>query len=136
MLRRKKQSGLSVNLLKPEKGSMQIHLYVDEDAMARALVSGLRARGVDVATVLEEGMSEKDDIDQLEHATQKGRAIYTFNVGHFYQLHTEYVAQSKSHAGIIVVYRQRYSIGEQIRRLSNLINTKSAEEMRDNLYFL
>ena len=45
---------------------MQIRLYVDEDAMARAVVSGLRARGVDVTTVLEEGMSEKDDIDQLE----------------------------------------------------------------------
>ena len=115
---------------------MQFRLYADEDAMARAVVSGLRARGVDVATVFEEGMSEKDDIDQLEYATQRGRVIYTFNVGHFCQLHNEYIAQSKSHAGIIVVYRQRYSVGEQIRRLSNLINTKTAEEMRDNLHFL
>jgi uncharacterized protein DUF5615 len=115
---------------------MQVRLYVDEDAMARAVVSGLRARGVDVATVLEEGMSGKDDIDQLEHASQQGRAIYTFNVGHFCRLHTEYLAQSKSHAGIIVVHRQRYSVGEQVRRLSNLMNTKTAEEMRDNLHFL
>jgi hypothetical protein len=115
---------------------MQIRLYVDEDAMARAVVSGLRARGVDVTTVLEEGMSEKDDVDQLEHAAEEGRAIYTFNVGHFCQLHTEYIAQGKSHAGIIVVYRQRYSIGEQIRRLSNLINTKPAEEMSNHLHFL
>jgi len=115
---------------------MQIRLYVDEDAMARAAVSGLRARGVDVTTVLEEGMSEKDDVEQLEYATQQGRAIYTFNVGHFCQLHREYLAQRKNHAGIIVVYRQRYSVGEQIKRLSNLINTKSAEEMKDNLYFL
>ena len=136
MPRRKKQSGLSGNLLKPKKRSMQIRLYIDEDAMARAVVAGLRARGVDVATALEEGMSEKDDIAQLEHATQQGRAIYTFNVGHFCRLHTEYTAQSKSHAGIIVVYRQRYSVGEQIRRLSNLINKKSTEEMRDNLHFL
>jgi hypothetical protein len=30
---------------------MQIRLYVDGDAMARALVRGLRARGVDVTTV-------------------------------------------------------------------------------------
>jgi hypothetical protein len=115
---------------------MQIRLYADEDAMARAVVSGLRARGVDITTVLEEGMSEKDDIDQLEHATQQGRAIYTFNVGHFCQLHAEYIVQGKGHAGIIVVYRQRYSVGEQIRHLSSLINTKSAEEMRNNLNFL
>ncbi|HSE97756.1 MAG TPA: DUF5615 family PIN-like protein [Blastocatellia bacterium] len=115
---------------------MQIRLYVDEDAMARAVVSGLRARGFDVTTVLDEGMSEKDDIDQLEYATQEGRVLYTFNVGHFCKLHAEYMTGGKSHTGIIVVYRQRYSIGEQIRRLSNLMNTKTAEEMRDNLHFL
>jgi hypothetical protein len=39
---------------------MPIGLYIDEDAMVRSVVSGLRARGVDVRTVLDEGMSEKD----------------------------------------------------------------------------
>jgi hypothetical protein len=115
---------------------MRIRLYVDEDAMARAVVSGLRARGVDVKTVFEEGMSEKDDLAQLEYAAQEGRVLYTFNVGHFCQLHKEHMARNKSHAGIIVVHRQRYSVGEQIRRLSNLINTTPAEEMKNNLHFL
>lgn len=115
---------------------MEIRLYVDEDAMARALISGLRARGIDVTTVLDEGMAEKDDIAQLGYAAQQGRVLYTFNVRHFCQLHAELMAQGKSHAGMVVVYRQRYSVGEQIRRLSNLINTKSAEEMRDSLHFL
>lgn len=115
---------------------MQIRLYVDEDAMAQAVVSGLRARGIDITTVLEEGMSEKDDVDQLEYATEQGRVLYTFNVGHFCQLHKDYNNQGKSHAGIVVVYRQRYSIGEQIRLLSNLISAKSAEEMENKLQFL
>lgn len=115
---------------------MQIRLYVDEDAMARTLVKGLRARGVDVTTVLDEGMSEQNDAAQLEYAIQQGRVLYTFNVSHFCQLHTDYIAQGKKHEGIIVVYRQRYSVGEQIRRLLNLINTKSAEEMRNTLQFL
>ncbi len=105
---------------------MQIRLYVDEDAMARTLVQGLRARGVDLITVLDAGMSEQDDSAQLEHAAAQGRVLYTFNVGHFYQLHSEYLAQGKNHAGIIVVHRQRYSVGEQIRRLLKVINTKSA----------
>ncbi len=30
---------------------MQIRLYIDEDAMFRALIQGLRARDVDVSTV-------------------------------------------------------------------------------------
>jgi hypothetical protein len=34
---------------------MQIRLYMDEDVMSRALVNGLRARGIDVATVGGEG---------------------------------------------------------------------------------
>ncbi len=115
---------------------MQIRLYVDEDAMARALLRGLRARGVDVTTVLDAGMSEQDDMDQLEYATQHGRVLYTYNVGHFCGLHVHYMAQGKSHAGIIVVFRQRYSFGEQIRRLLQLISMKSAEEMRNSLQFL
>jgi hypothetical protein len=115
---------------------MQIRLYVDEDAMARALVSGLRARGVDVTTVLDAGMSEQEDMAQLEYATQHGRVLYTFNVGHFCHLHAQYMAQGKNHTGIIVVFRQRYSVGEQIRRLLQLISRKSAEEMRNNLQFL
>ena len=115
---------------------MQIRLYVDEDAMARALVSGLRARGVDVTTVLDAGMSEQNDRAQLEYAIQYGRVLYTFNVGDFCHLHAQYMAQDKNHAGIIVVFRQRYSVGAQIRRLLQLISMKSAEEMRNNLQFL
>jgi hypothetical protein len=115
---------------------MQIRSYVDEDAMARALVRGLRARGVDLTTMLDEGMSEQDDMAQLEYATQHGPVLYTFNVGHFYHLHAEYMAQGKSHAGIIVVFRQRYSVGEQRRRLLQLISMKSAEGRRNSLQFL
>ena len=95
---------------------MQIRLYVDEDAMAQALVRGLRACGVDVTTVLDAGMTEQDDRAQLEHATQRGRVLYTFNVGHFCRLHAQYMAQGKNHAGIIVVFRRRYAVGEQLRR--------------------
>jgi hypothetical protein len=115
---------------------MQIRLYVDEDAMARALVRGLRARVIDVRTVPDAGMSEQEDMAQLEYATQHGRVLYTFNVGHFCHLHAQYMAQGKSHAGIIVVFRQRYAVGEQIRRLLHLISMKSAEEMRNSLQFL
>lgn len=126
----------NVSILSIGSALMQIRLYIDEDAMAHALVQGLRARGVDVTTVIDEGMNKRDDSGQLERATQERRVIYTFNVGDFCKLHRDYLAAGKSHAGIIVVYRQRYSVGEQIRRLIELIATKSPEEMRDRLNFL
>jgi uncharacterized protein with PIN domain len=105
---------------------MQIRLYLDEDAMARALARGLRARGVEVTTVLDAGMSEQDETAQLEYATEHGRVLYTFKVGHFCQLHAQYMAQGKSHTGIIVVFRQRYAVGEQLRRLLQLLSMKPA----------
>jgi hypothetical protein len=73
---------------------------------------------------------------QLECATEHGRVLYTFNVGHFCLLHAQYMTQGKSYAGIIVVFRQRYAVGEQLRRLLQLISMKSAEEIRNNLHFL
>jgi hypothetical protein len=48
---------------------MQMRLYIDEDAMARALVQGLRARGVEVMTVFEAGMIGQSDTAQLAYAT-------------------------------------------------------------------
>jgi hypothetical protein len=115
---------------------MLIRLYVDEDAMARGLVTGLRARGIDVLTVFEAGMSERNDREQLEYSAGLGRVLYSFNVGDFCTLHKEFVTRCQAHAGVVVVYRQRYSIGEQIRRLSNLAHAKSAEDMCNILHFL
>src|SRR5256712_7513027 len=109
---------------------------MDEDSMDRALVRALRARGVDVTTALDEGMIERSDAEHLDYATAQGRVLYTFNVGDFYRLHTSYLAQGKSHAGIILVRQQRYSVGEQMRRLLKLVAAKSAEEMKDSVEFL
>lgn len=115
---------------------MQMTLYIDEDAMSRALVQGLRARGVDAMTVLDCGMEGKSDPEQLAFASSLGRVIYTYNVGDFCQLHTEYVAQGNDHAGIIVVNRQRYAIGEQLKQVLQLIHQTTAEEMHNTLHFL
>lgn len=115
---------------------MTIRLYVDEDASARALVQGLRARGVDVVTAYEAHLSGADDPSQLVYASAQSRVLYTFNVGHFYRIHGDWLAQERPHAGIIVVHRQKYPVGEQIRRLLRIINSRSAEEVRNTLRFL
>ena len=115
---------------------MRISLFVDEDAMSRALLRGLRSRGLDVTSVLDEGRVGQNDRAQLDYASQQRRVLYTFNVGDFCRLHSEYANEGKPHSGIIVVYRQRYTVGEQLRRLLRLADKKSAEEMRNQLIFL
>ncbi len=115
---------------------MLIHLYIDEDAMAGPFVNGLRAREIDVLTVFDAKMTGCNDREQLEYASRQKRILYSFNVGDFCRLHSEFLFRGETHAGIIVVYRRRYSMGEQIRRAANLVYTTSPEEMNDNLVFL
>ena len=62
--------------------------------------------------------------------------LYSFNVGDFYQLHTNYMEQNKSHAGIVLALQQQYSVGGQMRRLLQLIAHLTAREMQNRLEFL
>lgn len=115
---------------------MTIRLYLDEDSMDKALVRALRARGVDVTTALESGMIERDDQIHLDFATAQGRVLYSFNVGDFYQLHTQYLEQGKAHAGMILAQQQQYAVGAQMRRLLRLMAHITAEEMKSRVEFL
>ncbi len=114
----------------------QIRLYLDEDIMERALIQSLRVRDVDVVTVGEVGREGESDEEQLIWATEQGRVLCSSNIGDFCRLHTEFIAEGSSHAGIILVLQQRYSIGEQLQGLLRLIATKPAEEMQTQLEFL
>jgi hypothetical protein len=113
-----------------------LRLYFDEDSMWQALITALRARGVDVQTALEAAMIERADEDHLVFATAEGRVLCSFNVGDFARLHTHYMAQHKAHTGIVLVRQQQYSVGEHMRRLLNLMAHRTAEEMQNWVEFL
>lgn len=104
--------------------------------MQRALVRALRARGIDVVTALDENMIEVADREHLEFATKLNRVLVSHNVGDFYHLHSLFLQEGQTHAGIILSPQQRYSVGGQLRRLLRLIATKSATDMQNNLEFL
>ena len=104
--------------------------------MDQGLVEALRARGVDVVTALDDGMIEREDEAHLDYSTGHGRVLYSFNVGDYQRLHTEWVSSERSHAGIILGRQQRYSVGGQMRRLLKVMAARSAEEMRNRVEFL
>src|SRR5258708_38844035 len=62
---------------------------------------------------------------------QTGRALYSFNVRDFHEIHTKWTAVGRDHTGIILAQQQRYSLGEQIRRLLRLIGSTTDEAMRN-----
>lgn len=115
---------------------MTVRLYLDEDSMDKSLIQALRARNIDVITAFESGMIERVDQDHLDFATTQGRTLFSFNVGDFYRLHSAYLEENKTHAGIILSRQQQYSVGEQMRRLLKLIASISADQMKNRVEFL
>lgn len=96
---------------------MQIRLYFDEDAMDGDLVRALRLRSVSVLTAHDMSLINRPDEEHLTSAAANGLALYSFNVRDYMALHSAYLAEEKQHAGIILAQQQRYSVGEQMRRL-------------------
>jgi len=114
----------------------RIRLYFDEDAMQNALVVALRARRIDVLTASDLGMVGRSDEDHLRRASSDGRVLYSFNIRDFFLLHAHWTSTGRQHSGIVIGFQQRYSIGEQLRRLLHLLNRKTAEEMLLRLEYL
>ncbi|MEB3336024.1 MAG: DUF5615 family PIN-like protein [Leptolyngbyaceae bacterium] len=114
----------------------QIRFYLDEDTIEAALVKALRNADLDVVTVADVRRWGLSDEEQLIWALEQRRVIYSFNVGDFCQLHRDWMAEEKSHCGIVLASQQQYSIGQQLRGLLRLSADQSAEEMIDQLIFL
>jgi hypothetical protein len=115
---------------------MKIRLYFDEDAMSHRLADELKIRGVDVLTTLEADMIEQPDEIHLAFATDQNRVLYSFNVADYHFLHQQFLSQGKRHAGIMLAQQQRFTIGEQLRRLMRFVTLVSAEEMQNRVEFL
>jgi len=111
-------------------------LYVDEDASESAVIAGLRARVVDLLTTAEAGRLGTSDDEQLEFATQQGRAIYTLNAGDFSRLHREIIDANGTHGGIIVIPQQRYSIGDKIRVVATLVQANTQQSLQNRIEYL
>ena len=114
----------------------RIEIYIDEDAMDSDLVTALRPRGVTVITALDAGLAGKPDDEQLAFAAEHGCVLFTFNVSDFYRLHTEWADTGRQHAGMILAPQQRFSVGEQLRRILRLRTTTTTASMRNHVEFL
>ena len=114
----------------------RIKLYIDEDAMDSDLVDALRSRGLSVVTALDAGLIGRSDADQLTFAAANGCVLYTYNVSDFYHLHAEWLAIGRDHCGMILAPQQRFSVGEQLRRILRLGSSKAAAQMKNRVEFL
>jgi predicted nuclease of predicted toxin-antitoxin system len=106
-----------------------ISLYADEQ-VARAVVRGLRLRGLDVLTTAEAGLLGAPDEVHLALAQSQGRVILTQD-DDFLRLH----AAGAAHAGIIYA-AQGTRVGDVIRGVMLIHDTLEAEDMAGHVEFL
>ncbi len=110
-----------------------IFLYTDEniDVLLKPL---LRAKGLTVITTQEQAMIGKGDREQLEHAIKLKCAFLTHNRIHFEQLFNELVKEGKGHFGIIIATRR--NVYELARRIANFLESRSAKDIKNQLWYI
>ncbi|NOH03813.1 MAG: DUF5615 family PIN-like protein [Chloroflexi bacterium] len=106
-------------------------LHLDEDASRTALYKALTSSGHDVTRTPNEWINKgAKDEEQLQKASDHGRAIFSFNTKDFLR-----IAQHVStHKGIIVSKRKPFSI--VLKALMRFFNESSTEEMEDQVRWL
>lgn len=107
----------------------RIKIYADESANI-AIVEGLKRHGVEAFSAKDIGKLGLTDEQQLETAIQEQAVIFTHDVD-FLKL-----AIHKNHPGIIYVHQQKLTIGEIIKRIKIIAETKTPEEMYNQIIFL
>jgi predicted nuclease of predicted toxin-antitoxin system len=108
-------------------------LHLNEN-MSPRLANELRRYGFDVTSSQEADMLATPDDEQLAFAAAAQRAIVTFNIGDFSLLHEDYQATGREHWGIVLSNRE--TIGVLLHRLLRLLNSLTADDLRNSIYWL
>lgn len=113
-----------------------IRRFTDEMINPR-LAWRLSRQGYDVLSCQRAGRANQHILDEprLEYATQQGRAILTYNAGHFIRLDREWKASGRRHAGIIVS-PQIIDVAELSRRVKLHLDTVDPGDQADAVFDL
>lgn len=111
-------------------------IYTDEH-VTPDLARALRQRGYIAQSANMAGMRGRSDWEQLVYAAEHGMALLTFDVADFAALAAVWYAESQEHAGIILSEQLgRRQFGELLRRMLRLLDSLTAEELRNSVVYL
>jgi len=105
--------------------------YLVDEHVATAVATGLRKRGIDVATIAEAGLLGAEDVDLLAFADEENRVMVTQDRD-FLRLAAE---AEEDHPGVAYAPQGR-SIGELVRLLDLLAQVSDASEMRGRIEYI
>ena len=100
-----------------------------------SIAVGLRRFGVDVLATHQVGNEELSDEDQLAYAIEHGLVLFTHDED-LLSIAAQWATEGREHLGLVYCHQLRYSIGERIRRLKALTETREPEHLRNLVHFL
>ena len=110
-----------------------IELYLDEDVNV-LIADLLRGRGFAATTTLAEKQLQNSDEEQLAYAVRHQKTFLTHNRSDFEALAEGYAKAGKAHYGIILA--ARHPPYELVRRLMRILNTITADEMKNQVRYI
>jgi hypothetical protein len=113
---------------------VSVPLYFDHN-MPRAVVRGLRARGVDVLTAMADGADRAEDEAILERATILGRLLVSQDRD-FTVIASRWLRSGRSFAGYARVPQRGMSIGAIIEQLEMLAKASEPDQVQNQVFYL
>ncbi len=113
---------------------MSLRLYMDHQ-VPLAITQGLRLRGIDVLTALEDGTREMDDSLLLDRAGELGRIFFTRDKDLLKEA-AQRQREGKFFMGIIYAHQLRVSIGTCIDNLEIIMKASSPKELANQVIHL
>ena len=108
-------------------------LYLDHDVHLY-FVAALRRHGYEAYSTQEFANQQASDEEQLVFAANQSWALFSYNTGHFSDLHQQWTAQGKTHAGILLA--GQFNPDRTLRRLLNLLFLANPEDLQNRCLFL
>ncbi|MGQ0636343.1 MAG: DUF5615 family PIN-like protein [Planctomycetaceae bacterium] len=106
-----------------------------DEQVVGPLVSALRRRGVDVATVVELGLKAQDDEVLAAVARHTARVILTSDPD-FLALAARYAARGEAMAPIIFWPQQRRTVGELLARIMSILSQADSAAVGSRVFFV
>jgi predicted nuclease of predicted toxin-antitoxin system len=111
-----------------------IRLYMDENVIG-SITRGLRQRGVDVLTVLQDGRTGITDTEVLDRATELDRVLFTYD-DDFLREAAVRASMQQHFVGISYAHQNRISIGQCVDQLELIAHAGNPEDFVNRVEYL
>jgi hypothetical protein len=111
-----------------------LNFYMDHNVHA-AITAGLRRRGIDCLTALEDRMDRADDVEILLRAMSSDRVLFTHD-DDLLAIASAWVTEGRDFAGVVYGAQRSVTIGGAIVDLELIAHVLMPEEIRNRIEYL